>query len=175
MVSTISGLASVVMSPGLVKLEMPAITRRIIFPDRVFGMQRAVTREVRPVAPVLAVLLLVVFGVVGRHESVWIAVDGLENARPRVADADVAGLGAAFGHRLAMLVEDHGIDAQYARAAAARLHRLQRRQSTAQKAAVLGLPPAVHNRGLSLPDFPLVHTPNFRLDRLPPGGHGLAP
>src|SRR5437867_9573929 len=38
MVSHTSGFASVMMSPGLVKLEMPAMTRRMIFPDRVLGM-----------------------------------------------------------------------------------------------------------------------------------------
>src|ERR1035438_3891973 len=38
MSSTISGLARVVTSPVSVKLETAAITRRMIFPDRVFGM-----------------------------------------------------------------------------------------------------------------------------------------
>ncbi len=36
--STTSGLASVEMSPTSVKLEIPAITRRMIFPERVLGM-----------------------------------------------------------------------------------------------------------------------------------------
>ena len=35
---TISGLASVVVSPISVKFEMLAITRRMILPERVFGM-----------------------------------------------------------------------------------------------------------------------------------------
>src|SRR5258708_15922339 len=42
MLSTISGLASVVMSPGSVKLEIPAMTRRMIFPERVFGMSETI-------------------------------------------------------------------------------------------------------------------------------------
>ena len=36
--STISGLARVLMSPTSAKLEIAAMTRRMIFPDRVFGM-----------------------------------------------------------------------------------------------------------------------------------------
>src|SRR5579859_1579446 len=42
MPSTTSGFASVVMSPGLVKLEMPAMTRRMILPERVFGMSATI-------------------------------------------------------------------------------------------------------------------------------------
>ena len=42
MLATISGFASVVMSPGSVKFEIPAITRRMIFPDRVFGMSATI-------------------------------------------------------------------------------------------------------------------------------------
>src|SRR6202034_3758380 len=38
MPSTTSGLASVVMSPTSVKLDTDAMTRRMIFPDLVFGM-----------------------------------------------------------------------------------------------------------------------------------------
>ena len=38
MSSTISGFASVLTSPTSAKLEIPAITRRMIFPERVFGM-----------------------------------------------------------------------------------------------------------------------------------------
>src|SRR5215471_7755885 len=38
MFSTISGLARVVTSPTSAKLEMDAITRRMIFPDLVLGM-----------------------------------------------------------------------------------------------------------------------------------------
>ena len=37
-VSTISGFARVVISPGLMKLDMPATTLRMIFPERVLGM-----------------------------------------------------------------------------------------------------------------------------------------
>ena len=36
--STILGLARVVVSPTSVKLEMPAMTRRMILPERVLGM-----------------------------------------------------------------------------------------------------------------------------------------
>ena len=59
------------------------------------GLHRAVAGEVRPVAPVLAVRVLVVLRVVGVDEPLGLAPDRLEDARPRVADADVARLAAA--------------------------------------------------------------------------------
>ena len=58
-------------------------------------LDRAVAGEVRPVVPVLAVLVPAVLRVVGVDESLGLAPDRLEDARPRVADADVAGLAAA--------------------------------------------------------------------------------
>jgi len=39
---TISGFASVVVSPTSAKLEIPAITRRMILPERVFGMSSTI-------------------------------------------------------------------------------------------------------------------------------------
>src|SRR5260370_36261041 len=72
----------------------------------VLRQQRAVAREVRPVVPVFAVLLLVVFGVVGLDEPVRVSVDGLENARPGVADSDFAALLTPFRYGPALLFED---------------------------------------------------------------------
>src|SRR5207244_8157222 len=97
--------------------------------------------EIGPIVPVLAVFVLVVLLVVRRHEAVRIAVDRLEDARPGVADADVAGLCAPLRDGLSLLVEDDGEDAQHTWTAAARLHRLEGGQGAAQEPAVLCLPP----------------------------------
>src|SRR2546428_14115382 len=53
------------------------------------GLERAVAREVRPVVPVRAGFVLAVLVVVDLHEPLWLAPNRLEDARPRVADADV--------------------------------------------------------------------------------------
>src|SRR5713226_6382437 len=109
----------------------------------VLGLQRSVAGEVRPVVPVLAVILLVVLRVVGRHESIRVSIDGLEDAGPGIADDDVARLLTPLWNRIAVLVEDLRINTEDARAAAPGLHRLQSGQRTAQEASVLGLPPGV--------------------------------
>src|SRR5260370_27180571 len=58
MTSTTSGFASVVVSPTSLKLEIPAMTRRIIFPERVFGMsgtiQTFLGRAILPIAVSIA-------------------------------------------------------------------------------------------------------------------------
>src|SRR5438132_12728748 len=130
----------------------------------IFRLQRAVSGEVRPIVPVLAVLVLVVLLVVGRHETVRIAVDRLEDTGPGIADTDVAGFRTAFRDRLSLLVEDDRKDAQHPRTAAARFHRLKGGQGAAQEAAVLGLPPGIYDGGLPLPDAVVVPAPYLRLD-----------
>src|SRR5205085_198805 len=86
-----------------------------------------------------------------------LAPDGLEDPRPGVADADVARRAAAGRDLVAVLVVDDRVDTQDTRPAAARLHRLQRRQRAAQETAVLGLPPGIHDGRLALAD--LGHAP----------------
>src|ERR1035438_2681856 len=56
----------------------------------VSGLHGSVAGEIRPVAPVFAAGVLVVLRVVGIDEPLRLAPDGLEDTRPRVADADVA-------------------------------------------------------------------------------------
>src|SRR6266542_2836375 len=85
----------------------------------------AVAREVRPIVPVLAVLVPVVLRVISVDVSLGLAPDRLEAAWPRVADADVARLAAPRPDDLTELVVDDRVDAKHARPAAARLHRLQ--------------------------------------------------
>src|SRR5215469_4888576 len=91
----------------------------------VLGLQRAVTGEVRPVVPVLAVRIGVVLAVVDVDEPLGLTPYRLHDAGPWVADADVAGLAAALGNLVAVLVVDDRVDAEHAWAAAAGLHRLQ--------------------------------------------------
>src|SRR4249919_1740406 len=62
MSSTISGLASVVTSPTSAKLEIPAITRRMIFPERVLGMSETIqTRLGRAIFPISVSIALATF------------------------------------------------------------------------------------------------------------------
>src|SRR5205085_4725960 len=103
----------------------------------------AVAREVRPVVPVRPLLVLAVLLVVDLDEALVLTPDRLEDAGPGIADADVASPAAAGFDDLAVLVVDHREDAEHARPATARLHRLERRQRAAEEAAVLGLPPGV--------------------------------
>src|SRR5206468_5724247 len=109
------------------------------------------------------------------HEAFRMPPHGLEDARPRVADADVAGLAGAGRYLLAGLVVDHGIDPEHAGAAAAGFHGLQGGQRAAEEAAVLGLPPGVHDDRLTLADHVAVPAPHLRFDRLADGGHVLEP
>src|SRR5215216_4367218 len=136
-------------------------------------LYRAVAGEVRPVVPVLAVLVPAVLLVVGLHEPLGLAPDPLEDARPGIADADVARPAAPGLDLLAVLVVDHRVDAEDSRAAAAGLHRLQGRQGAAQEAAVLRLPPGVDDDRFALPDHLVVPAPDARLDRLAHRGHVL--
>src|SRR5205823_7118270 len=102
-----------------------------------------------------------------------VAPDPLEDPGPGVADADVARRAASFWHLVAVLVVDDGVDPEHARAAAARLHRLQRGQRAAEEAAVLGLPPGVGDRRLALADLGVIPPPDLGLNRLADGRHRL--
>src|SRR5215471_17735624 len=69
-----------------------------------------VASEVRPVTPVLAVLVPTVLRVVDLHEALGLTPDCLEDAGPGVADADVASSAASRFDDLALLVVDHWVD-----------------------------------------------------------------
>src|SRR6266498_1500667 len=136
-------------------------------------LDSTVAGEVRPVAPVLALLVAAVLLVVGLHEPLGLAPDCLEDPGPGVADADVAGTAAPGLDDIALFVVDHGVDPEHPRAAAAGLHRLQGGQGAAQKAAVLGLPPGVDDDRLALARGVVIPAPDIRLDRLAHRGHVL--
>src|SRR5215470_19538753 len=115
------------------------------------GLQGAIAGEVGPVVPVGARLVLAVLLVVDLYVPLGLSPDRLEDPGPGVADADVARLAAARGHGIALFVEDHREDAQDSGTAAPRLHRLECGQRAPKKAAVLRLPPRVHDDGLAFP------------------------
>src|SRR5579883_2412919 len=77
--------------------------------------QRAVTREVGPVAPIFALRVFVVLLVILLHETVVIAPNRLNDSRPGIADADVARLVLARLDLLVVLVEDDRIDSRQSR------------------------------------------------------------
>src|SRR5262249_20137790 len=139
----------------------------------VLGLDRAVAGEVRPVVPVLALRVRVVLGVVRLDEPLRLAPDRLEDARPRVADADVPGLVAALPHLDAVLLGDDQVDADHRGAATAGLHRVDGGQRGAEETAGLGLPPGVHDDRLVLADVLVLPAPDLRLDRLADRGHVL--
>src|SRR5699024_10332296 len=138
----------------------------------VLGDHGAVAGDVRPVAPVLAVLVAVL-AVVGLDEALVVAPDGQHARRPRIADAQVAGNATARLHLVAVVVIDGRIHARQAGAGGARLHAVQARHGGAQEAAVLGLPPRIDDDRPALADDTVVPAPGFRLDGLTHRGHVL--
>ena len=137
------------------------------------GEDGAVVGEVRPVVPVLALGVAAVLLVVGVDEPLGLSPDRLEDSRPGVADADVAGATAPRLDDLALLVIDDGIDPHDPRPAAAGLHGVDCGQGAAEEAAVLRLPPGVDDHRLALADDLVVPAPDLRLDGLADGRHVL--
>src|SRR5579883_314405 len=128
---------------------------------------------IRPVAPIFAVGIGVVFLVVVVDKALRVAPDGLHDAGPRIADADVPG-GVRFRiDLLAVLIPNYRIDAQAGGAGAAGLHRIQRRLGGAEEAAGFRLPPGVHNHGFALAHHFVIPAPDFGLDRFADRGHVL--
>src|SRR5262249_30261649 len=132
-----------------------------------------VTAEEGPLAPILALRLLVVLGVVRLDVAVRISPNRLHQARPWVADADVTGLAGALTDFLAALIVDDQMDAGRAGSAAPRLHRMNRRHRRSKKSPRLREPPRVRDHRLTLADLVVVPAPRLRLDRLAHGRHGL--
>src|SRR2546430_1370717 len=133
----------------------------------------AVRRIVRPVAPVLALRILVVLFVVLRDEALGVAPNGLHDARPGIADANVAGVSRTCFHFLSFLVPNDWIDAEDRRTGAARLHEVERRLGAAEESAGFRLPPGVDDDCFALANDFVIPLPDFRLDRFANGGHVL--
>src|SRR5208282_2811232 len=128
---------------------------------------------VGPIAPILALRILVVFLVVLFDEAVWIAPDGLHDAGPGVANADVASSMVRGSDFLAFFIPDDGIDAEAGRTCAAGFHRVKRGLGGTQETAGFRLPPGVHDDGFALAHHFVIPAPDFRLDRLTDSGHVL--
>src|SRR4029077_13441785 len=90
-------------------------------------LQGAIAAQEGPVAPVLAARILIVLGEIGLDIAIAIAPDRLHDARPGIADADVARLAGALGNLGAGLVVNDRMNPRRGRTAAARLHRVNRR------------------------------------------------
>src|SRR2546426_3188094 len=84
----------------------------------------AVAAHEGPVAPILALGFLVVLGEIGLDVAVAVAPDRLHDARPRIADADVARLAGSLGNLGTGLVVNDRVNPRRAGTAAARLHRM---------------------------------------------------
>src|SRR5229473_4150468 len=137
------------------------------------GEHGAVSGVVRPIAPVLALRILVVLFVVLRDEALGVTPNGLHDARPGIADADIAGVSRACFHFIAFLVPNDRIDAEDCRTGAAGLHEIEGRFGAAEEPAGFGLPPSVHDDGFALANDVVIPLPDFRLDGFADGGHVL--
>src|SRR5207245_9944282 len=98
------------------------------------------------------------------HETVGVAPDAAEHARPRLAEHEIT-----CRCRFALLVEHLGVDAWKQESRRARLENRERRQRRDEDVTRLGLPPRVHD-GATAPadDLPVPH-PGLRVDRLADG------
>ena len=87
-------------------------------------LHRPVSRQIGPIAPVLAVAVLAVARVILIDEPFGIAPDRLHDPGPRIADADVARLAGARANLLAVFIVDDRIDAGHPGSRAAGFHRV---------------------------------------------------
>ena len=133
----------------------------------------AIATHEGPVPPVLALGIPVVPRVIRLDVAVGVAPQRLHHARPRMADADVAGRAGTCADFFAVLVVDDRMNPRRAGAAAAWLHRVNRRNRAAEKAARLGHPPRIGDDGFPLADLVVVPAPRLRLDRLADRRHRL--
>ena len=104
--STISGLASVVMSPVSVKFEVAAITRRMILPDLVFGMSGTIQMffglAILPMSVSIATLTL--FSTSGEASKPGLSAMYISTARPRMSST--TGTAAASATSLTVSAAD---------------------------------------------------------------------
>src|SRR5882762_2233738 len=137
------------------------------------GEHGAVRSVVGPITPVLALRILVVLFVVLRDEALGVAPNGLHDARPGIANADVAGVSRACFNFISFLVPNHRINSERGGTGAAGLHEIERRLGGAKEATGFRLPPGVDDNSFALANGFVIPLPDFRLDRLPDGGHVL--
>src|SRR5207247_11157314 len=99
--------------------------------------------KVGPVPPVRAFWVFAIFLIVLPYKAIAVLPHGLHDARPRVANANVACFAGPGFHLLPALIVNNRVNAQNGRACAAGLHCIQSRLGGTQKATGFGLPPGV--------------------------------
>src|SRR6266568_1244981 len=138
------------------------------------GRKHSTVRSViGPVAPILAARVLVVFFVVLSDEALRIAPDGLHDARPGIADANVSSLVRARRNFFSVLIPNHRINAENRRARATGLHGIESRFGGAEEAAGFGLPPGVNDHRFAFAHNIVIPPPNIGLDGFADRGHVL--
>ena len=137
------------------------------------GEHGAVGGVVGPITPVLALGILVVLFVVLRDEALGVAPNGLHDARPGIANADIAGVSRACFHFISFLVPNDRINSKHGWTGAAGLHEIESRLGGAKETAGFRLPPGVDDDGFALANGFVIPLPDFRLDRFADGGHVL--
>src|SRR5260370_6872260 len=105
-----------------------------------------------PIMPELALRILVVLFVGLRDEALGVAPNGLHDARPGIADANVASVSRACFNLFSFLVPNHRINSEHGGAGTPRLHEVEGRLGGAEEAAGFRLPPSVNDYDLSLPN-----------------------
>ncbi len=137
------------------------------------GERGAVTGEVGPVLPLFTLGVPTIFFVVLLHKAIGIAPDGLHDAGPGIADADVSGGVLAGFDFFSIFVPDGGVNPERGRAGATGLHTIERGFCGAEETAGFGLPPGVHDSGFAFANDFVIPAPNFRLDGFADSGHVL--
>src|SRR5438874_2509109 len=137
------------------------------------GKHGAIRSVIRPIAPILAFRVPAILSVILTGETVGVSPNGLHDARPGIADADVSGHVRAGFDFLRFFVPNHRINSQRRRACAAGLHRIERGLGGAEESSRFGLPPSVHDDGFAFADDVVIPLPDFRLDGLADRGHVL--
>src|SRR2546430_13011823 len=124
------------------------------------GEHGAVRGVVGPVAPVLALRILVVLFVVLIDESLRVAPNGLHDARPGIANADVTGLSRAGFYFIAFFVPNDRVNAEYCGTCAAGLHGIESRLGAAEETAGFRLPPGVDDDGFAFTNDVVIPLPD---------------
>src|SRR5262249_53404552 len=157
---------------------MPSYVNHIIHaPENaviaVGGQDGSIGCVVGPVLPFLALRILAVLGVILPHETVSVAPNGLHDAGPGIANADIPGFAGAGLHFFAVFIPNRRIDTESRWSSAAGLHGVESGLGGAQESAGFCLPPSVHDRRLALAHNFVVPTEDFGLDGLAHGSHVL--
>src|SRR6266487_6114272 len=134
---------------------------------------RPISSIIGPVAPILAARVLVVFFVVLSDEALRIAPDGLHDARPGIADANVSSLVRARRNFFSVLIPNHRINAENRGTRAAGLHGIESRFGGAEEAAGFGLPPRINDNGFAFAHNIVIPPPDIVLDGFADSGHML--